>query len=108
MDTQVPDQYSLPSGRKRLIDYSSGEPVIRLRLQDAFGINGAQMVMGHSIVFHLLSPADRPIQITRDLNGFWTGSYAAVRKEMRGRYPKHHWPENPLYFVGVFADNVGK
>jgi len=97
MDKQVPDHYTVPNGRKRPIDYSSGEPVIRIRLQETFGISGSQTVMGHPIVFHLLSPADRPIQITRDLDGFWTGSYAAVRKEMRGRYPKHKWPENPAF-----------
>jgi ATP-dependent helicase HrpB len=51
--------------------------------------------MGRPVIFHLLSPADRPIQITGDLEGFWKGSYKEVRKELRGRYPKHPWPENP-------------
>ncbi|MCL2042751.1 MAG: ATP-dependent helicase HrpB [Treponema sp.] len=101
MDKLVPMQFLLPSGRKRPIDYSSGEPCIRLRLQEAFGISGGGSgqhlcIMGMPVVFHLLSPADRPIQITRDLGGFWAGSYAEVRKEMRGRYPKHKWPENPV------------
>ncbi|MCL2190836.1 MAG: ATP-dependent helicase HrpB [Treponema sp.] len=95
MDELVPEGFALPSGRKRPLDYSSGEPVVRLRLQDAFGVSGPRAVMGIPIVFHLLSPADRPVQITRDLDGFWTGSYPEVRKEMRGRYPRHNWPENP-------------
>ena len=95
MEKLVPDGFELPSGRKRPVDYGSGEPVVRLRLQDAFGISGSRAVMGLPIVFHLLSPADRPVQITRDLDGFWTGSYPEVRREMRGRYPRHDWPENP-------------
>jgi len=95
MDALVPEDFDLPSGRKRPVDYGSGEPVVRLRLQDAFGVSGPNAVMGTPIVFHLLSPADRPVQITRDLAGFWTGSYPEVRREMRGRYPKHRWPENP-------------
>ena len=95
MDGLVPEGFALPSGRKRPLDYSSGEPVVRLRLQDAFGVSGPRAVMGVPIVFHLLSPADRPVQITRDLDGFWTGSYPEVRKEMRGRYPRHNWPEKP-------------
>jgi ATP-dependent helicase HrpB len=98
LDRLVPDQFTLPSGRKRPLDYGSGEPVLRLRLQDAFGIPGACKIISVPVVFHLLSPAGRPIQITRDLGGFWTGSYAEVRKEMRGRYPKHKWPENPGEF----------
>jgi ATP-dependent helicase HrpB len=96
----VPACFQLPSGRNRPIDYSSGEPVVRLRLQDAFGIAGRQAILSAPVVFQLLSPADRPIQITRDLDGFWAGSYADVRREMRGRYPKHNWPENP----GTFMD----
>jgi ATP-dependent helicase HrpB len=98
MDRLVPDQFVLPSGKKRTIEYGSGEPVMRLRLQDAFGLPGTCELLSVPVVFHLLSPADRPIQITRDLGGFWAGSYAEVRKEMRGRYPKHQWPENPLEF----------
>jgi len=95
MDKLVPDSFPLPSGRKRPLDYASGEPAVRLRLQDAFGVSGPCAVMGAPIVFHLLSPADRPVQITRDLDGFWTGSYPQVRKEMKGRYPRHNWPEKP-------------
>jgi ATP-dependent helicase HrpB len=92
----VPETFSLPRGRSRVIAYDSGEPVVRLRLQDAFGIPPVSPILNVPVVFHLLSPADRPIQITADLGGFWTGSYREVRRELRGRYPKHRWPENPM------------
>jgi ATP-dependent helicase HrpB len=95
LERKVPEYFDLPNGRRRHIDYSSGEPVLRLRLQDAFGIKSETNILSVPIVFHVLSPADRPIQVTRDLTSFWKGSYAEVRKEMRGRYPRHNWPENP-------------
>jgi ATP-dependent helicase HrpB len=95
LDRLVPETFSLPNGKKRPLLYNTGEPVLSLRLQDAFGIPSESKILSFNIVFHLLSPADRPIQITRDLAGFWAGSYSEVRKEMRGRYPKHHWPEDP-------------
>ncbi|MDR1586652.1 MAG: ATP-dependent helicase HrpB [Treponema sp.] len=91
----VPDRFQLPGGGKKRIDYSSGEPVLLLRLQDAFGISGVCEILSIPITFHLLSPAGRPVQITRDPGKFWSGSYREVRKEMKGRYPKHHWPEIP-------------
>jgi ATP-dependent helicase HrpB len=96
LDRLVPGYFSLPRGRKKPIDYAGTEPAVHLRLQDAFGIPGAPHILSVPIVFHLLSPANRPIQITKDLPGFWAGSYTEVRKEMRGRYPKHFWPENPM------------
>jgi ATP-dependent helicase HrpB len=99
LDREVPEYFVLPGGKKRLLDYGSGEPALRIRLQEAFGIGGENRIMGVPVVFYLLSPADRPIQITRDLPGFWTGSYAAVRREMRGRYPKHPWPEDPRTYA---------
>jgi ATP-dependent helicase HrpB len=95
LDRRVPEFFTLPNRKKRSLDYGSGEPVLRLRLQDAFGIGEEKKVLGVPVVFHLLSPADRPIQITSDLPGFWAGSYGEVRKELRGRYPKHSWPEAP-------------
>ena len=95
LDEKVPAFFALPGGKKRPLDYASGEPVVKARLRDCFGLTGENRVMGRRVIFHLLSPADRPIQITGDLDGFWKGSYAEVRKELRGRYPKHHWPENP-------------
>jgi ATP-dependent helicase HrpB len=95
LDRRVPAFLTLPKGKKRALDYGSGEPVLRVRLQDAFGIREENRILGIPVVFHLLSPADRPIQITADLRGFWAGSYGEVRREMRGRYPKHPWPEDP-------------
>jgi ATP-dependent helicase HrpB len=96
LDNLTPEYFSLPNGRKKPIDYAGTEPAVKIRLQDAFGIPGVPQILSVPVVFHLLSPAGRPIQITNDLPGFWAGSYAEVRKEMRGRYPKHYWPENPL------------
>lgn len=104
LEREVPDFYMLPTGRRRMIDYSSGEPVLSARLQDCFGISVHPRIMGVPVIFHLLSPADRPVQITSDIAGFWTGSYADVRKEMKGRYPKHFWPENP----GAIGNNHQK
>jgi ATP-dependent helicase HrpB len=93
LDRQVPPAYQLPGGRRRPLDYRTGEPVLSVRLQDAFGIPPDLSIRGVPVVFRLLSPADRPVQTTRDLAGFWAGSYAEVRRELRGRYPKHFWPE---------------
>ena len=92
---QAPEAFALPNGRSRMIHYDSGEPVLSVRLQDCFGISAHPKIMGMPVIFHLLSPADRPVQITSDIIGFWSGSYADVRKDMKGRYPKHFWPENP-------------
>jgi len=71
---------------------------VSVRLQEVFGLATTPRVGGGAvpITFKLLSPARRPVQVTRDLAGFWGSSYAQVRKEMRGRYPRHNWPENPL------------
>jgi ATP-dependent helicase HrpB len=66
-----------------------------VRVQDLFGTTRHPTAGGHPIVLHLLSPADRPIQITADLPGFWSGTWAEVRKELAGRYPKHQWPQDP-------------
>jgi len=73
-------------------------PCVSVRLQEVFGLTATPRIGGGAVAvtFKLLSPAQRPLQITRDLDGFWRSSYAAVRKEMRGRYPRHAWPENPL------------
>jgi ATP-dependent helicase HrpB len=97
LDALAPEYLILPNGKKRPVDYSGGEPALRVRLQDAFGITEIVRILSVPLVFHLLSPADRPIQVTGDLPGFWAGSYREVRKELRGRYPKHRWPENPLF-----------
>jgi len=95
LDRELPEVFSFPNGRKRTINYSSGEPVLSAPLQFCFGIAVHPRIMSVPIVFHLLSPANRPVQITSDIAGFWKGSWADVRKEMKGRYPKHFWPEDP-------------
>jgi ATP-dependent helicase HrpB len=80
------------------IDYGRGEPVVAVRVQELFGMDRHPMVLEGRVplVLELLSPAGRPIQRTCDLPGFWRGSWAEVRRVMRGRYPKHPWPEDPL------------
>ena len=72
-------------------------PVLAVRLQEMFGLADTPTVCGGKVpvTLHLLSPARRPLQVTSDLRGFWDGSYHQVKKEMKGRYPKHHWPDNP-------------
>jgi ATP-dependent helicase HrpB len=92
----VPESLVLPKGGRRRIDYSSGVPVVEARIQEAFGLAASPLVCGVPVVFRLLSPAGRPLQVTSDLAGFWRGSYVEVRKQMRGRYPRHYWPEDPL------------
>ena len=74
--------------------YDTGRPVKRVKLQHMFGRKG-ETVSGVKVLYHLLSPAGRPLAVTDDLESFWQGPYQQVRKEMRGRYPKHAWPEDP-------------
>jgi ATP-dependent helicase HrpB len=95
LDAAVPREVILPTGAARRIDYSGGSPTVEARIQEVFGLSDSPRVCGVPLAFRLLSPARRPIQVTADLAGFWEGSYAEVRKEMRGRYPKHDWPEDP-------------
>ncbi|MGD8325349.1 MAG: ATP-dependent helicase HrpB [Sphingomonadales bacterium] len=99
IETAAPSHFTAPTGAKHPIDYSAeAGPIVSLRLQELFGL-GEHPRLGPKqwpLRLALLSPAHRPIQITQDLPGFWRGSYAQVRSEMRGRYPKHFWPENPL------------
>ncbi|MDQ2670398.1 MAG: ATP-dependent helicase HrpB [Gemmatimonadota bacterium] len=99
LDEQAPTHVVVPSGSRVPIDYSDpSAPAIDVRLQEMFGAADSPRIAGGRVplTLRLLSPARRPIQVTRDLAGFWKGSYAEVRKEMRGRYPKHEWPEDPL------------
>jgi ATP-dependent helicase HrpB len=96
LDAEVPESLVLPTGGRRRIDYSSGSPTVEARIQEVFGLAASPRICGVPVVFRLLSPASRPLQVTTDLEGFWKGSYAEVRKQMRGRYPRHYWPENPL------------
>ena len=95
LDQRAPASFTTPLGRRIPIDYGPEGPEISLRLQEVFGVTRHPLSAGVPLKITLLSPAQRPIQITRDLPGFWTGSYADVRKDMRAAYPKHPWPEDP-------------
>jgi ATP-dependent helicase HrpB len=95
-ETEVPESLALPTGGRRAIDYEGTEPAVAARIQEVFGLAESPRVCGVPLAFRLLSPARRPLQITSDLASFWSTTYAEVRKEMRGRYPRHYWPENPL------------
>ena len=99
LDSEVPERLPVPSGSLARIDYlAEGGPVMAVKLQEMFGQQDTPAVCGGRcpLTVHLLSPAGRPLQVTRDLAGFWRGAYASVRAEMRGRYPRHPWPEDPL------------
>ncbi len=98
LDEQLPERFSLPGDRRAVIDYRHRpSPLLRGRVQDFFGMRyQPTLAQGRvELIIELLSPANRPVQRTQDLPGFWSGSYAEVRKEMKGRYPKHRWPEHP-------------
>jgi ATP-dependent helicase HrpB len=98
LNDEAPTHFHAPTGTAAPIDYEAeGGPAIALRVQELFGLNEHPALAGGRIplTLHLLSPAHRPIQITRDLPGFWRGSWAAVRSDLRGRYPRHFWPEDP-------------
>jgi ATP-dependent helicase HrpB len=95
LDRLAPDSLELPTGRHVPIDYATDRPATAVRVQDVYGVTEHPTAGGLPITLTLLSPADRPIQITADLPGFWRGSWSEVRKEMAGRYPKHHWPADP-------------
>lgn len=95
---QAPTHLTVPSGSRIRLDYASGrQPVLAVKLQELFGLAVTPTVAKGrvAVVLHLLSPAGRPLQVTQDLKGFWDGSYHDVKKEMKGRYPKHPWPDDP-------------
>jgi len=99
LDEQAPSHVAVPSGSQLSLDYASGEtPVLKVRLQEVFGLADTPRLAGGQVpvMLHLLSPAQRPVQTTQDLKGFWQRTWPEVKKEMKGRYPKHHWPEDPL------------
>jgi ATP-dependent helicase HrpB len=99
LERDAPERFKAPTGNRHQIDYAAeGGPRIDVRVQELFGLAEHPTIAGGRIplTVALLSPAHRPVQTTRDLPGFWRGSYAAVRTEMRGRYPRHPWPEDPL------------
>lgn len=99
LDRLAPERIEVPSGSRIAIDYSDPErPVLAVRLQEVFGLRATPRIAGGrvSLTLHLLSPAYRPVQVTRDLESFWQTGYFEVRKDLRGRYPKHPWPDDPL------------
>ncbi|MCC7053878.1 MAG: ATP-dependent helicase HrpB [Gemmatimonadaceae bacterium] len=102
MDRLAPTHVTVPSGSRIPVDYGdAAAPVLAVRLQELFGARETPAVLDGRVplVVHLLSPAHRPVQVTRDLPGFWRTSYADVRKDLRGRYPRHSWPEDPATAV---------
>ncbi|EKO3818804.1 ATP-dependent helicase HrpB [Vibrio harveyi] len=104
IDEWLPEEYRLPTGSKKRIRYQCGhEPVLSVRMQEVFGESTSPTVaQGRKrLVLELLSPAQRPLQVTTDLAAFWVGSYKEVQKEMKGRYPKHVWPDDPATHVAT-------
>ncbi|MGH8292393.1 MAG: ATP-dependent helicase HrpB, partial [Gammaproteobacteria bacterium] len=100
LDDLAPAQVTVPTGRRVPLDYTAGDtPVLAVRVQEMFGLAQTPAIAGGRmpLVLHLLSPAGRPMQVTRDLAGFWKSSYQDVKKDMQGRYPKHPWPDDPLH-----------
>jgi ATP-dependent helicase HrpB len=98
LDREAPTHFEAPTGTMLAIDYEAEQgPTIAVRLQELFGLTVHPSLANGAVplVLELLSPAHRPVQVTRDLPGFWRGSYAAVRSDLRGRYPRHPWPEDP-------------
>jgi ATP-dependent helicase HrpB len=99
LDEGAPTHLNVPSGSHLRLEYdaAAGSPVLAVKLQEMFGLaDTPRIAWGRvPVTLHLLSPARRPIQITQDLRGFWDRTYAEVRKEMQGRYPKHPWPDDP-------------
>lgn len=97
IETDLPSHFDAPSGQRHPIDYEGEEPVLSIRVQELFGLAVHPSVARGKIplVVELLSPAHRPVQVTRDLPGFWKGSWQAVKSEMKGRYPRHPWPDDP-------------
>jgi ATP-dependent helicase HrpB len=99
VESEAPTHFAAPSGSQIPIDYEApGGPKLSVRVQELFGLDRHPTIAGGRVplVIELLSPAHRPVQVTRDLPAFWRGSYAAVRSDLRGRYPRHPWPDDPL------------
>jgi ATP-dependent helicase HrpB len=98
LERLVPTHLDVPSGSRIPVDYSGEEPVLAVRLQEMFGLAETPRVADGRVpmLLHLLSPARRPVQVTRDLASFWANTYREVKKDLAGRYPKHYWPDNPL------------
>jgi ATP-dependent helicase HrpB len=104
IDTLAPTHIKVPSGSNIKLDYSNNQtPILAVKIQEVFGLKQTPLICESKIKLqvHLLSPALRPIQITYDLESFWKNSYAEVRKELRGKYKRHYWPENPYEAVAT-------
>jgi ATP-dependent helicase HrpB len=98
LDAEAPTHFAAPTGNAIALDYEAeGGPALAIRVQELFGLSTHPAIAGGRVplTLHLLSPAHRPIQITRDLPGFWKGSWSAVKTAMKGRYPRHVWPDDP-------------
>jgi ATP-dependent helicase HrpB len=98
LEELAPTHLTVPSGSRVPIDYDNDPPVLAVRLQEMFGLKETPHIAGGQValLLHLLSPAYRPVQVTQDLAGFWARSYHEVKKDLKGRYPKHYWPDDPL------------
>ncbi|MBU2294454.1 MAG: ATP-dependent helicase HrpB [Gammaproteobacteria bacterium] len=98
LDELAPRSVQVPSGSRISLDYSEQPPVLAVRLQELFGLADTPRIAGgrQVVKLHLLSPARRPVQVTQDLANFWRSTYAEVKKDLKGRYPKHYWPDDPL------------
>ncbi len=103
LETLAPTHISVPSGSRIRIDYGHETPVLAVRLQEMFGLTQTPAIANGKIplLLHLLSPAQRPIQVTQDLASFWRNTYAEVKKDLKGRYPKHYWPDDPMQAVAT-------
>ncbi|MDX3065180.1 ATP-dependent helicase C-terminal domain-containing protein, partial [Streptomyces sp. ND04-05B] len=95
LDELAPERIAVPSGSRIRVEYGGEQPVLAVKLQELFGLRETPRVAGVPVLVHLLSPAGRPAAVTADLASFWREGYRAVRAELRGRYPKHPWPEDP-------------
>ena len=98
LDQLAPTHIQVPTGSQIALDYDNDPPILAVRLQEMFGACDTPTIANGKVklLLHLLSPGQRPMQVTQDLKGFWQGSYAEVKKDMKGRYPKHYWPDDPL------------
>ncbi len=101
LNDSAPSHIAVPSGSSIALDYSSATPTLSVRLQEVFGMTQTPTVCGVPVLMELLSPARRPVQVTQDLASFWARGYHDVKKDLKGRYPKHYWPDDPLQAVAT-------
>lgn len=101
LDAEAPARFTVPSGSEMQVRYDGEQPYVAVRIQEVFGLKATpRLAKGRvPLLLHLLSPAQRPVQVTADLASFWANGYAIVRKDLRGRYPKHYWPEDPTQAI---------